>query len=91
MLGGEFRVAQAAGVSSATWLIGNLGKMNWINCPLYVKLVAASLEQGLNYSPDAAFFPEPPKDKLWPDPQNRDSLSLSGGMRIDNREVFAMT
>jgi hypothetical protein len=28
MLGGEFRVAQAAGVSSATWLIGNLGKMN---------------------------------------------------------------
>jgi hypothetical protein len=62
-----------------------------INCPLYVKLVAASLEQGLNYFPDAAFFPEPPKDKLWPDPQNRDNLSLSGGMRIDNREVFAMT
>ena len=62
-----------------------------VNSPLYVKFVTASLEQGLNYFLDAAFFPEPPKNQLWPNPQNRDSLSLSGGMRIDNGEVFAMT
>src|SRR5262249_54415282 len=62
-----------------------------INGPLNVKVVAASFEQGLNYLLNTAFFPEPPKDQIRPDPLHRHSLSLSGGMRIDNGEVLTMT
>jgi hypothetical protein len=40
---------------------------------------------------NSAFFPEPPKDQVRPDPLYRDSLSLSGGMRIDQGKLFAMT
>jgi hypothetical protein len=62
-----------------------------INGSLNVKVVAASFEQRLNYLLNTAFFPEPPKDQVRPDPQHRDRFSPSGGMRIDNGEVFAMT
>src|SRR6476646_6353175 len=62
-----------------------------INGPLNVKVVAASFEQGLNYFLHAAFFPEPPKDQVRPNPLHRDSLSLAGGMRIDKGKLFAMT
>src|ERR1700741_2108892 len=62
-----------------------------INGPLNVKVVAASLEQRLNHLLNSAFFPEPPKDQVRPDPLYRDSLSLSGGMRIDQGKLFAMT
>src|SRR6516164_7441054 len=61
-----------------------------INCPFNVKVVAASFQQRSNYILDAALLPEPPKDQLRPDPPHPDSLSLSGGMRIDNGEIFAM-
>src|SRR5438132_3778323 len=62
-----------------------------INGPLNVKVVAASFEQRLNYLLDTAFVPEPPKDQVRPDPLHRDSLSLSGAMRIDNGKLFTMT
>jgi hypothetical protein len=62
-----------------------------INGPLNVKVVAASAQQRFNYLLNTAFFPEPPKDQVRPDPLHRDSLSLSSGMRIDNGELFAMT
>src|ERR1700736_3558508 len=62
-----------------------------INGSLKVKVTAASLEERLNYLLNTAFFPEPPKDQVRPDPQHRDRFSSSGGMRIDNGEVFAMT
>jgi hypothetical protein len=45
----------------------------------------------LNDLLNTAFFPEPPKDQVWSDPLYRDSLSLSGGMCIDNGKLFAMT
>jgi hypothetical protein len=45
----------------------------------------------LNDLLNAAFFPEPPKDQVRPDPLHGDSLSLSGGMRIDKGKLFAMT
>src|SRR5262245_6804027 len=61
-----------------------------INGPLNIKLIAPSLEQGLNYFLDAAFFPEPRKDQLRPNPQHPHSVSLPCGMRIDNGEIFAM-
>src|SRR5215468_7335274 len=62
-----------------------------INDPFNIKVVAASLEQRLNDLLNTAFFPEPLKDQVRPDPLYRDSLSLSGGMRIDNGKLFAMT
>jgi hypothetical protein len=62
-----------------------------INGPLNVKVVAASFEQRLNDLLNTAFFPEPPKHKVRPDPLHRDSLSLSCGMRIDNGKLFTMT
>src|SRR6516164_6329768 len=62
-----------------------------INDSLNVKVVAASFERRLNYLLNTAFFPEPPKDQVWPDPLHRDSLSLSGGMCIDQGKLFAMT
>jgi hypothetical protein len=62
-----------------------------INGPLNIKVVAASCEQRLNYLLNTAFFPEPPKDQVRPDPLHRDSLSLAGAMRIDNGKLFAMT
>src|ERR1700758_1473071 len=62
-----------------------------INGPLNVKVVAASFEQRSNYLLNPAFFPEPPKDQVRPDALQRDSLSLSGGMRIDKGKLFAMT
>src|ERR1700758_3596488 len=62
-----------------------------INGPLNVKVVAASFEQRSNYLLNPAFFPEPPKDQVRPDALHRDSLSLSGGMCIDNGKLFAMT
>ena len=49
-----------------------------INGPLNVKVVAASFEQRSNYFLNPAFLPEPPKDKVRPDPLYRDSLSFSG-------------
>src|SRR5258708_28279699 len=61
-----------------------------INGPLNVKVVAASFEQRSNYLLNPAFFPEPPKDQVRPDPQHRDGLSLSSGMRIDKGKLFAM-
>jgi hypothetical protein len=45
----------------------------------------------LNDLLNTAFFPEPPKDQVWSDPLYRDSLSLSGGMCIDNGKLLAMT
>jgi hypothetical protein len=62
-----------------------------INGPLNVKVVAASFEQRMNNLLNTAFFPEPPKDKVRPDPLHRDSLRLSGGMRIDKGKLFTMT
>jgi len=61
-----------------------------INGSLDVKVVTASFQQRSDYLLDAALLPEPPKDQLRPDPPHPDSLSLSGGMRIDNGEIFAM-
>jgi hypothetical protein len=40
---------------------------------------------------NSALFPEPPKDQVRPDALYGDSLSLSGGMRIDKGKLFAMT
>ena len=62
-----------------------------INGPFNVKLVTASDQQRSNYFMDAAFLPEPSKDKLRSDPQHPDRLSLSSGMRIDEGELFTMT
>jgi len=45
----------------------------------------------LNDLLNTAFFPEPAKDQVRPDPLHGDSLSLSGGMRIDKGKLFAMT
>ena len=39
---------------------------------------------------NTAFFPEPAKDQVRPDPLHGDSLSLSGGIRIDDGQVLAM-
>ena len=39
-----------------------------INGPLNVKVVAASFEQRFNHLLHTAFFPEPPKDQVRPDP-----------------------
>ena len=61
-----------------------------INGPLKIKVVAASFQQRLNYLLNTAFFPEPPKDQLRPDPQHPHSFSLPRGMCIDNGEIFAM-
>src|SRR6516164_7623782 len=61
-----------------------------IDSSLNIKVVAASLEQGLNDLLNTAFFPEPAKDQVRTNPLHGDSLSLSGGMRIDNGEIFAM-
>jgi hypothetical protein len=58
-----------------------------INGPLNVKVIEASFEQRSNDLLNPAFFPEPPKDQVRPDAQHCDSLSFSGGMRIDNGEV----
>jgi hypothetical protein len=62
-----------------------------INGSFNVKLVVASCHQRLNYFLDAAFLPQAPKDQVWPDPQHPDRLGLSGGMRIDDGQVLAMT
>jgi hypothetical protein len=45
----------------------------------------------LNDLLNTAFFPEPPKDQVRPDPLYGHSLSLSRGMRIDKGKLFAMT
>ena len=45
----------------------------------------------MNHLLNSTFFPEPPKDQVRPDPLYGDSLSLSGGMRIDKSKFFAMT
>jgi hypothetical protein len=62
-----------------------------INGPLYVKLVAKSLEQGLNYFLDRAFLPEPPENQVRSDPQNRDRFSLPSSMRVNYGELLTMT
>jgi hypothetical protein len=62
-----------------------------INGPLNVKVVAASCEQRLNYLLNPAFFPEPPKDQVRPDPLHPHGFGLPCGMRIDDGEVLAMT
>jgi hypothetical protein len=49
-------------------------KQGEINGPFNVKLVAASLEQRVNYLLDAAFFPEPPEDQLRSDEHLSDKL-----------------
>src|SRR6201987_3502058 len=76
---------------------GEATKRSWEDVPKEIKEtferlgIPSSLEQGLNYFLDAAFFPEPPKNQVRPDPTHGDSFSLSGRMRIDNGEVFTMT
>src|SRR5215471_3239069 len=62
-----------------------------INGSFYVKLVVTACQYRLNYLLDAAFLPQPAKDKLRSDAQHPDRLSLSGGMRVDEGELFTMT
>src|SRR5207245_7458714 len=60
-----------------------------IHGPLDVELESARLQGSFDNRPQLQDFPQAAKDQIRTDPLHPHRLGLTGGMRIDDRELFA--
>src|SRR5881396_309816 len=60
-----------------------------IHGPLDVELESTRLNRPFDNRSQLQGFPQTAKDQIGPDPLHLDRLGLTGGMRIDKRQLFA--